>query len=152
MARPTKYKAEFAEQAYKLCLLGATDEEMADFFEVAVSTISKWKKDHPAFSEAIKRGKRLADANVAESLYKRACGYSHKAVKIMQYEGVPVVEEFTQHYPPDTTACLAWLNNRQRENWQRNPDPAAGQADLPPTRVVFEVTDARVRKRGEDGA
>lgn len=31
--RPTKYKEEYTDQAYKLCLLGATDKEMADFFE-----------------------------------------------------------------------------------------------------------------------
>ena len=43
--RPTKYKAEYAEQARKLCLLGATDMEMADFFEVSEFTINKWKKD-----------------------------------------------------------------------------------------------------------
>jgi hypothetical protein len=30
--RPTKYKEEYNEQAYKLCLLGATDKELADFF------------------------------------------------------------------------------------------------------------------------
>lgn len=32
MARPTKYKAEYAEQALKLCRLGATDVELANFF------------------------------------------------------------------------------------------------------------------------
>jgi hypothetical protein len=42
--RPTKYQPEFAEQAYKLCLLGATDPEMADFFEVCVATVQNWKK------------------------------------------------------------------------------------------------------------
>lgn len=33
IGRPTKYRPEFAEQARKLCLLGATDKELADFFE-----------------------------------------------------------------------------------------------------------------------
>lgn len=32
--RPSGYKPEYAEQARKLCLLGATDQEIADFFEV----------------------------------------------------------------------------------------------------------------------
>lgn len=32
--RPTKYKKEYDDQAFKLCLLGATDKEIADFFEV----------------------------------------------------------------------------------------------------------------------
>jgi len=29
--RPTNYHPEYAEQAYKLCLLGATDEQLGDF-------------------------------------------------------------------------------------------------------------------------
>ncbi|MFD0965280.1 hypothetical protein ACFQ02_00145 [Seminibacterium arietis] len=30
--RPTKYKAEYAIQVEKLCLLGAIDKDIADFF------------------------------------------------------------------------------------------------------------------------
>ncbi|WHI52706.1 hypothetical protein P3339_08080 [Microbulbifer sp. MLAF003] len=89
---------------------------------------------------------------MVESLFRRACGYSHEAVKIMQHNGNPIVQEYTEHYPPDTTACLAWLHNRQREKWQRNPDPAGGGADIPPTKVVFEVKDARTREGSESGS
>ena len=55
--RPTDYRAEYAEQAEKLCLLGATDIQLADFFDVAESTIHLWKHTHPEFSESIKDGK-----------------------------------------------------------------------------------------------
>lgn len=55
MARPTKYQEAYAEQARKLCLLGYTDAELADFFEVSESTINKWKLDYPEFSESIKK-------------------------------------------------------------------------------------------------
>ncbi|MFA0813350.1 hypothetical protein [Microbulbifer epialgicus] len=152
MARLTSYRQEFAEQAEKLCKLGLTDKELGEFFEVTEQTINNWKNKHPEFFESIKRGKTLADANVAESLYRRACGYSHEAVKIMQHNGNPIVQEYTEHYPSDTTACLAWLHNRQREKWQRNPDPAGGGADIPPTKVVFEVKDARTREGSESGS
>jgi hypothetical protein len=33
--RPSLYRDEFAEQARKLCLLGATDRDLAEFFERA---------------------------------------------------------------------------------------------------------------------
>lgn len=49
MARPTKYKAEYAEQARKLCLLGATNEELAAFFEVGITTLERWIKAHKEF-------------------------------------------------------------------------------------------------------
>lgn len=57
MARPSKYKAEFAIQAEKLCKLGATDEELADFFEVSTTTIDNWKLAHESFLGAIKRAR-----------------------------------------------------------------------------------------------
>ena len=59
VGRPTKYKEEYNEQAYKLCLLGHTDAEMAEFFEVDVSTIHRWKIDYPEFCDSIKRVKKL---------------------------------------------------------------------------------------------
>lgn len=43
MARPSKFKEIFVSQAEKLCKLGATDIEVADFFEVDVRTIYRWK-------------------------------------------------------------------------------------------------------------
>lgn len=102
----------------KLCRLGATDKELADFFGVSESTLNKWKLDHKAFSESIKSGKLVADSEVADKLFKRATGYQHDALKIMQYEGVPVTVSYTEHYPPDTVACIFWLKNRQPEKWR----------------------------------
>lgn len=55
MARPTKYQEAYAEQARKLCLLGCTDAELADFFEVSEATINNWKLEYPEFLESIKR-------------------------------------------------------------------------------------------------
>lgn len=120
MARPSKYKPEFAEQAVKLCRLGATDKELADFFEVAESTINKWKEDYPEFSESLKAGKGLADAEVAEKLYKRATGYEHPAVKIVANAntGQEHVVSYTERYPPDTTAAIFWLKNRRPDLWR----------------------------------
>lgn len=122
MGRPSKYKEEYAEQAYKLCLLGADDARMANFFEVAESTINLWKKEHSAFSESIKRGKEIADAEIAHALYHRAKGYSHQAVKIFQHQGEIITEEYTEHYPPDTGAAMAWLKNRQSRDWRDKQD------------------------------
>jgi DNA-binding XRE family transcriptional regulator len=116
--RPSSYRPEFAEQAYKLCLLGATDAEMAAFFGVSEQTINAWKQGQPEFLESITRGKSIADANVAERLYQRAMGYSHEAVKIFQYEGKPMVVPYTEHYPPDTQAVSLWLRNRQPAKWR----------------------------------
>lgn len=116
--RPSLYKEAYAEQAYKLCLLGATDAELANFFETSEQTINSWKKKYPDFLESLKKGKALADAEIASKLFHRAKGYSHPATKILQYEGQPIEVEYTEHYPPDTTAAIFWLKNRRPDLWR----------------------------------
>lgn len=117
--RPSSFKPEFVEQARKLAELGATDREAADFFDVAESTLYLWKHTHSEFSEALKVGKEAADARVEQSLYRRALGYTHDAVKIhVAGDGGITQVPFTEHYPPDTTAAIFWLKNRKREEWR----------------------------------
>lgn len=118
MARPSKYKEEYAEQAYKLCLLGATDKQLADFFQVDEVTINRWKESQPEFCKSLKRGKEEADAVIAHSLYHRAKGYEHPEDKIFNDDGQAMVVPTIKHYPPDTTACIFWLKNRQRDKWR----------------------------------
>ena len=112
--RPTDYKPEYNEQAYKLSLLGHTDKDLAVFFEVAESTINNWKLDYPEFLESIKNGKENADAKVAESLYRRATGQVKVTEETESEKGLYVT---TKELPPDTTAAIFWLKNRQRQNW-----------------------------------
>jgi len=122
--RPTLYREEYVEQAFKLALLGMTDAEMASFFEVSVDTVNEWKRVHPEFSASITRGKSEADSDVAEKLYRRAMGYSHEAVKIFMPAGAsePVYAPYTEHYPPDTQAASLWLRNRQPARWRDKQD------------------------------
>jgi len=120
--RPTKYKSEYVEQARKLCLLGATDKQLADFFQVNEDTINEWKLKHPEFSESLKGAKSEADAEVEKSLFQRAKGFEHEAVHFSAYEGDVTETPYTEHYPPDTTACIFWLKNRQSERWRDKTD------------------------------
>lgn len=127
--RPTAYKEEYAELAYKFCLLGADDKKLAEFFEVKEQTINNWKKAHPEFFESIKRGKVIADAEVADSLYKRATGYTHKETKVFNNQGEIVTHDVDKHYAPDPTAIAYWLNNRQRGQWAQRQDVSLGNKD-----------------------
>lgn len=134
MGRPTKYKEEYNELAFKYCLLGATDKQLAQFFEVNEDSIHEWKKRHPKFSESLKRGKEEADSKVAQSLYRRALGYEHKEDQIFQYQGKPVVVPTIKHYPPDTTAAIFWLKNRQKEHWR---DKTESEVTIKENRPLF---------------
>ena len=120
--RPTCYRIEYVEHAYKLSLLGATDVQMADFFGVIESTITRWKKKHPDFCTSIKEGKEKADATVAEMLYHRAKGYEHPETKVFCNNGEITTFEVVKHYPPETAAIAFWLKNRQKDIWRDSKD------------------------------
>lgn len=140
--RPTRYKSEYVEQARKLCLLGAIDKEIADFFGVSVATLNTWKTAHPEFLESLKAGKQIADANVAQSLYNRALGYTTKETKIASFEGrITDTLDVDKHYPPDPTSAIFWLKNRQPALWRDKPAEEVEQEQTI-TKVVVEVVGA----------
>lgn len=122
--RKATYQPAFAVMARKIARLGATDKELADILGVSESTLARWKRDHVEFLAALKEGKTLADATVADRLYQRAIGYKHKAVKILTVamgnnQGSEVQEvPYIEHYPPDTTAAIFWLKNRRPNDWR----------------------------------
>jgi len=146
MGRPSLYKEEYNDQAYKLCLLGATDKELADFFDVVEDTINEWKKRYENFSVSIKRGKTIADSNVADKLYQRALGYSHPDVELKvlsdgQGQGSRIEKvDITKHYPPETAAAIFWLKNRQSSKW-RDKQEFEHKGEL---RQIFKIGDQEI--------
>src|SRR5258706_16428035 len=109
--RPTAYRPEFVDQAAKLCELGATDVEVADFFGVAIRTVADWKTRYPEFLHALKAGKDSANDRVERSLYLRATGYTFDSEEIFlpKDSRTPVRVPVRKHVPPDVTACIFWL-------------------------------------------
>lgn len=121
--RPSPYKEEMNKLAYQFCLLGATNEKLAELLGVSLATIGLWIQTKPAFSDAIKAGREIADAEIAEATFHRAKGYSHKATKFQLHrDGTWKSIEYTEHFPPDTTAAKFWLMNRQPEKWREKLD------------------------------
>lgn len=118
MARPKKWEDRFVALAEKAAKLGATDREIAELMEISERTLNYWKQDHCDLVEALRVGKETADARVEQSLYRRALGYTHDAVKIHTVDGEVVITPFVERYPPDTTAAIFWLKNRKPEEWR----------------------------------
>lgn len=118
MGRPSSFKPEYVEQARKLCALGATDVELADFFGVDVRTIYRWKATSEDFCQALRVAKEVADERVERSLFARANGYEHDEIDIRVLNGEIVKTPIRKYYPPDTTACIFWLKNRRPAEWR----------------------------------
>lgn len=112
--RPTDFREEYCDQAYRMGLLGCTDKEMADFFGVCEATINNWKIDYPQFLESLKNGKENADQEIAKSLYLKA------------KDG-------------DTTAMIFWLKNRRKHHWRDKQDHEVTGKDGGPIETNFTV-------------
>lgn len=119
---PTLYRDDFARQGFQLSLLGATSKEIAEFFDVAIGTIENWKRVHPEFSYALRRGGMVADMAVTKSIYKRACGYNYEEETLVEGkdakgEHYAYTRKVKKHVAGDVKAGIFWLTNRQKEKW-----------------------------------
>jgi len=144
--RPPKYDKSILDDVFNMTLLGATDQELAEHFDVTRQTIQQWKKDHAEFSYTIKKGKKYADGKVARSMFDRACGYSHPEDKVFVHEGVPIVVPTIKHYPPDTAAAFIWLKNRQPDKW-RDKQEYEHSGNLGPITINLVPIDSRDKDR-----
>lgn len=159
--RPTLYKEEYCDLARKYCLLGATDKDLASFFDVTEDCINRWKVDHPDFFVSIKEGKEIADSNVADRLYQRAMGFEHDS------EEIKVVSDGTgmgssvervavrKVYPPDTAAAIFWLKNRQKAKWRDKIETGFtdGDGNDIPAVTIFQLPDnGRSQIQGDPAA
>ncbi len=156
MGRPSKYQEDFVVQAEKLGRLGALDTDLADFFNVHIDTIYAWKKEKPEFSEALKRGKAVADSEVAEKLIERAKGqvvYREEAIKVKKVEydekGKKCFEEETvevvslkQEMPADTTAIIFFLKNRRPDLWRDKQQLVHESDPLSPPTFTLKIDNS----------
>jgi hypothetical protein len=143
--RPTGYRPEHCNLAREHCLLGATNDELAEVFDVSPRTIDNWIAIHSDFAAAVREGRKRADAKVAASLYARAVGFEHKVERLFLYQGEPKSFSVTVSYPPDTQACMFWLRNRRCADWRDRRTEADGPVEDEFARLDAEVETDNVR-------
>lgn len=116
------HRLEFLREARELGLAGATDFEICEHFGVTQMTIYRWRAKYPEFDAALKLSKDIADGRIEASLYQKAHGYTFRSEEIKVVDGVVVRVPTVTHVPPDTTAMIFWLKNRQRAHWTDQTD------------------------------
>lgn len=147
--RPTLFHDAYYELATDYCMLGATNAELAQLFDVSEATIYNWLGKNPRFAQAVRDGREVADAKVARSLYRRAIGYSHPEVHISNFQGEITQTPFTKHYPPDTAAAFIWLQNRKPDKWRRQQPLGS---DMTPEEIAIEAQRAIALAMSTEGA
>ena len=107
---------------------GATKEKLAVFLGITPQTFANTEREHPDFSEELRRARIKALDDVKGAMYKRAVGYRAKRVnKRICADGreVKFIEEY--EVPPDVSAGSMILKNAGE--WSDNPvvdDAVAG--------------------------
>ena len=110
---------------------GLTDIQIAQNIGISKDTFYEWKKRFPDFADSLKKTKEIADRNVENALYNRACGgiqtlkkphkvkreyFDEMGRKCYQEEIITVDEQI--YIPGDTTAQIFWLKNRKPDTWR----------------------------------
>lgn len=97
-----------------IAMRGASDDEIADTFGVSRQTFAKWRRAYPTMEKALEEGRMQVDADVVESLYRQAVGYTYE-------EDAPTktgVVRLERYRIPDVGAIKYWLDNRQPSHWK----------------------------------
>lgn len=121
--RPSEYNPDTHPAiAESLARKGFTNTEIAEGLRIATSTLHEWRGKYPEFSDAVKRGKEVADDLVEKSLYQRAVGEDVTETKTIRLaDGGSRVETLNKRVA-DTTAMIFWLKNRRPEEWRDKQD------------------------------
>ena len=111
IGRPTSFKPEYCALARNYCRLGATREDIAEFFDVEPDTILTWIVNVPEFAAAVRAGCDAAKAKVWRSLYESAIGYRYTVERTVLHRGQVRTLSRTVQRAPDTRAGIYWLKN-----------------------------------------
>lgn len=129
------FKESYLEEAYKMALLGFTEKMMADWWGVKENTLTFWKQKYPKFQEVLRKGRVVADSEVAKSLYMNAITrrevveevhtrvikeYDEKG-KVLKEITEPVLMKVEKEVKGDVAAQKMWLSIRQRALWSEAP-------------------------------
>lgn len=94
--------------------------EIANILGMSRRTLYDLADKYPDIAYALEYGKASTDVRIIKSLVHRATGYSHGDTHISSYKGKVIKTDITKHYPPDTSALVAYAINKL--GWKREPD------------------------------
>ena len=105
---------------------GLTDEQIFKNLGIGRDSFYRYKDKYSEFSDALKKGKEVADIEVENALFKRAIGYKYKEVikEVKEIDGKKSTyeKEVIKEMPGDVGAQIFWLKNRKSSKWKDKQD------------------------------
>lgn len=127
MGRPSRYEAEIKphiEEIKKAVECGATVEEIATAFNIAVSTLHRYKAEKKELRDAFARGRDKVVIEIKAALLKKALGFEYEEEKKVgrkdkDGENIVIIEKYKRYSVPSETAAAMLLRNYD-EGWRDN--------------------------------
>jgi transcriptional regulator with XRE-family HTH domain len=135
---------------------GSTEKEIAKALGVSISSLARYKREHPDFCELLQKSKGVANARVEHAAFDLAIGYTRKVeqpikTKCIFYDddGRKCEEEkveifMTEEYcPPQAASIKFWLINRDPAHWRERFEAEISG------RMETEISDAMIDRMAE---
>ena len=138
---------------------GLKDKQIAENIGCSISTLCEWKTKFPAFSEALKKGRDVADYIVENELFqscqtRKITVKKPIKVKTVKVDGKKRLEEERIEYaeeevvvPANTTAQIFYLKNRKPDKWKDKPVESAAEAQKTDMQTLADLLQRPVPNR-----
>jgi len=127
VAQQTEYSYLFRERVLpnlpriqELIVQGVPDYRIAEQLGIAYRTWKDWKQKYPEMKEIYSLANQKLVADVQNALYKKAMGFTVVEKTVEKGRDGEIVKEveIEKTYPPDTTAAIFFLTNRDPDRWK----------------------------------
>lgn len=122
-----------------------TEKDIAKELEIGYTTFRKYKAQHQALRDALKKGRRKLVTDLRSALIQKAEGFHYKETKTrcrsisiddplltkLRNDGYDIeelkalqevdTEVYTRYSPPDVAALNLALKNYDKDNWANDP-------------------------------
>ncbi len=158
MGRPSRYETEIKphiDEIRKAVEAGATAEEVAKAFGIAVSTLHKYKAEKKELKDAFARGREKIVFEIKGALLKKALGFEYEEEKRVgkkdsKGENIILVEKYKRYSVPSETAAAMLLRNYDKE-WKDNDNSTAAlrKQEMELKKAIAESTNFDLELRGD---
>lgn len=147
-SKNTTYKDDVKPHLDEIAVLAEslTQKQIAETLGISEATLYSYKRKHPEFAQALKKGHFKVVKDLRSILIQRAKGGKYTEKKSIIKNGIVIAEEVYERYmPPDVAAINLALKNYDKDNWANDPQAL----DL--RKKEIELKEQEIKERKECG-